>query len=449
MSSRIVLSGLAAGLVSALLARMWIVLQIADWNVPALRTAVSLPAAGRPWLGTGIWIAVGLVVFTAGWSAARWAWAGSKTASFAAGALTGLLAGAVLLLYPLQFWAILEPQQFILENARRLSLLNHERIALAYFVNVRIMADIVQVFANLLFWLPLLGGLGGWVSFLLEKEGWGSEPEPPGWIHRLPAYALTLNGAVVLVVSVVIGYLFNELLTLMLLEARSFPLRPEISRLMEFSESGLALLFGVKIIYLTALLLWLLPLMVTLGWLLRHIPRYKVRHRAGWLLWFLLWSGFGLLAALPIAQTLQPANRFIANVPAFLGGFSWVVLLGFGALALLAGLLGAPEVSPAPQAPPSFLAWLSAGLGFAVLAAGQWTAGIVALLAAVYLQEMNLSNYYGKSALINIPVYAQAMERTPVLSAVIVLAVSLMGFFVLAGFIALARALKRVLCSPD
>ncbi len=84
-----------------------------------------------------------------------------------------------------------------------------------------------------------------------------------------------------------------------------------------------------------------------------------------------------------------------------------------------------------------------------MLAAGQWTAGIVALLAAVYLRQMNLSNYYGKSALINIPVYAQAMERTPVLSAVIVLAVSLMGFFVLAGFIALARALKRVLCSPD
>lgn len=443
MTSRITFSGLTAGLVSAFLARMWLALQIGDWNISGGALSVPLTASQRAWLETSIWITIGLVVFTAGWSAARWSWAGSKTASFAAGAIAGLLAGAVLLLYPLQFRELLEPARVLVEIAAQ-SLSDDGLAVLVYVMNVRIPAAIVQEITNTLLWLPLLGGLGGWMSFFLEKEGWGSEPEPAGWIHRLPVYALTLNGALLLMAVTIFTPLLNEIFIDLLPEApASSSVPPEITRLLP--ESGLALLFGFNLMYLIALLLWLLPLMVTLGWLLRRVTRYKFHHWAGWLLWFVLWGGFGLLVALPAARILQSPNPWVTFSPAFPGGFLWVVLLGFAALALLAGLLGAPEVSTAPQAAPSFSAWFSAALGFAVLASAQWMTAAGTFATALYAQANFLDSY----ALIEMPGYLQAAEQTPLLIAGIALAVSLVGFFVLGGFIALTRALGSVLFGED
>lgn len=443
MTTRITLSGIAAGLVSAFLARIWIALQIHDWKVSGGVLPTNLTASQRAWLENSLWIAIGLVVFTAGWSAARWAWAGSKTASFAAGALTGLLAGAVLLLYPLQFWEVLEPARVLLEIPAQ-SFLDDELAVLAYLINVRSLAAIARETTNTLLWLPPLGGLGGWMSFFLEKEGWGSEPEPTGWIHRLPVYALTLNGAVLLMVVIFFTPLLNETFIELLTEVpASSSLPPEITRLLP--ESGLALLFGVNLMYLTALLLWLLPLMVTFGWLLRRIPRYKLHHWVGWLLWFVLWGGFGLLVALPAAQILQSPNQLITFAPAFPGGFLGAALLGFATLALLAGLLGAPEVSTVPQAAPSFSAWFSAALGFAVLASAQWMTGAGTFITALYVQANSLDSY----PRIDVPIYFQAAEQTPLLIAGIALAVSLVGFFVLGGVIALARALGSVLSGGD
>lgn len=436
MNGRITLSGLSAGLVSAFLARMWLALQIGDLKVSG--GALPLTASQRAWLETGIWIVVGLVVFTAGWSAARWSWAGSKTASFAAGAVAGLLAGAVLLLYPLQLRELLEPPRVLLKTAAQ-SFSDAELTILAYVSNVRILAAIVQETTNTLLWLPFLGGLGGWVSFFLEKEGWGSEPEPPSWIHRFPVYALTLNGAVLLMVVTFLTPLLNETFSELLPGvSASSSLPPEITRLAQ--ESGFALVFGGNLMYLTGLLVWQLPLMVTLGWLLRRITRYKVHHWVGWLLWFALWGGFGLLVALPAVQILQSPNPLVTFVPAFPGGFLLVMLLGFAAFALLAGLLGAPEVSTAPQAAPSFSAWFSAGLGFAVLAATQWMTAAGTFITALYLQASSLDRY----ALIEIPGYLRAAERTSLLIAGIALVVSWIGFFVLGGVTALVRASGRV-----
>ncbi len=443
MTSRITFSGLTAGLVSAFLARMWLALQIGDWKVSGGALSIPLTASQRAWLETGIWITIGLVVFTAGWSAARWSWAGNKTASFAAGAIAGLLAGAVLSLYPLQFRELLEPARVLVEIAAQ-SFSDDELAVLAYVMNVGILAAIVRETTNTLLWLPLLGGLGGWMSFFLEKEGWGSEPEPTGWIHRLPVYALTLNGAVLLMVVTFFTPLLNETFIELLTEVpASSSLTPEIARLLP--ESGLALLFGVNLMYLTALLLWLLPLMVTLGWLLRRVTCYKVHHWAGWLLWFVLWGGFGLLVALPAARIFQSPNPLITFVPALPGGFLWVALLGFAALALLAGLLAAPEVSTVPQAAPSFSAWFSTALGFAVLASAQWMTGLGTFITALYAQTSSLDSY----PRIDSPIYLQAAEQTPLLIAGIALAVSLIGFFVLGGFTALVRALGSVLSGGD
>ncbi|PWH14271.1 MAG: hypothetical protein DDG60_08295 [Anaerolineae bacterium] len=443
---RILLPSVVGGLFSAVLARMWIAINLATWNLPGVVSWLNIPDTQRVWLELGIMLAIALIIFTAGWVAARWSWATGKNASFIKGALCGLSIGAILYLYPLQFWLTLQAQRFVLETATQ-SLTEPEGVWAIYFIAALTWAGILQWLGLCLFWPALIGGLGGWFSSVLDQEGWGTEPEPQGWRNRLPAYALTLNGALLTAWALSFMPSFAEIFYSQVSRVNFAQDESAFALLVTQSANlNLAIAFRLNLIYLITLVLWAIPLMVTLGWLLRRVGRYQPLHWAGWILWFAAWGLFAFLFAWPVLEQImnigpwQPTDNFSLPVE----GLAWTFLIGFSALALLMGLLGAPEIQKGIRIEETAEAKWGAALTFSILATAQSFAGFLTFAIVERGQiDWLIGHLLQGEPFVGVAFYIRQLERTFLIATGIVLFLHLIGFGTLAGLTGGARAVGR------
>jgi hypothetical protein len=219
-------------------------------------------------------------------------------------------------------------------------------------------------FVAVVFLCAALAGLGGLFSALIDRQDyWGSDPRrPEDWLFHLPAYLLTISGALSLLVTVaVLRQLWGKSLTSLNQLQEQYSVQTSISY-----PAGLYFLLG----YLAGLVFLLLPLGITWGWIIR---RWYVREQPGG--WAVIWI---FVTTLFIAFfTVDYAGESTLSPPIDL------MLLG---LAFVLGLvLGLMTRERSEGFPYRFSDWFGFALTFGILAGTQIVMGVAAYAFTIAL----------------------------------------------------------------
>ena len=440
---RIVLAGLLAGLACALAARLGVTLYLGVRHLsPA---ALPITASQMRWFTRGLYAACGLFLFLGGWAAARWSWASSGKHSLAAGIASGFIAGVFLYLFPLQFWAVLQPQRPILQALQQ-PLTRDDSQALFIIGSLLTSANILRWLIQILLGSTLLAGAGGWLSFFLEKDNWSTEPPPGNRLARLGVYALALNGGVLWFVLMTLMPFFWDSVSKGMLHLGAAQITLDFKHMFQEIPGNTFLMMaeGLYVAVLWALSLWLTPLMVTVGWAARHARDRRLLHWVEWGLWFGGWGvavyflGDDILLSLQLTLVVQETTA----LPWLARLLAWALPAGLALLGLLAGWFSAPESSEHRPASPSFLGLLFAGAVFALLGAFQWMSGM--LTFAISLWELiNKTHLFGNSVLSSQSWYVHHLESILDKGTLTLLGLHFVGFLVFVGVTRLFRTVGR------
>lgn len=385
MRIRVVLSGIFSGAIClAALWYPWFAMEPAglapDW--PYQNRSILLPY----WVPTAMLVFCGLTIFIFGWVSARWNWAGTWRASLLAGAGAGSIAGCLIYDFIGAFHFGLMGQSGILKvfyaevsESRGIELLIEAIAGTAltmypYFLAV--MAGSI-----------VLGGLGGVSSAIDVEDVWGKPPrDPDSWLFRLPGYTLTVSGFACMIVALAGLLVLQE-------SAVKAAIANEITRLDAIP------IFIVLSAYVTCLLMILLPMSLTWGWIIqawKGAGLWRVLYGI-WVILTLLMLVW-LIQALPFQEGLRFVFGFEALQPMILGLLMILVLsIGVGL-----GLLSRPVSSSLAKYKGSD--WVGYALAQGILGGTQ----VFVCLPAYALVLVLIS-------IVNIPhlVQAEVVESTP------------------------------------
>lgn len=285
MRIRTVLSGVFSGAICLVaLWYPWFAMEPAslapDW--PYQNRSILLP----DWVPTAMLAFCGLTIFIFGWVSARWNWARTWRASLLAGAGTGLIAGCLIYDFIGAFHFGLMGQSEILKvfytevnESRGIELLVEgiARTAFTlYFYFLAVMAGSI-----------VLGALGGVLSAFDVEDVWGKPPrDPDSWLFRIPGFTLTVTGFGCMIVALAGLWVLQESVV-------------ETAITNNMTQLDTLPIFIVLSAYLTCLLMILLPMSLTWGWI---IQAWK---GAG--LWRVL---YGIWVALTLAMLLWLLQAF-------------------------------------------------------------------------------------------------------------------------------------------
>ena len=354
------------------------------WFNKNLTTSWPMPgwvAAGYEQVGmTGLYIFTGLVIFLAGWIAARWDWSTTWRESLLAGAGAGLLAGCLLYDFTVGAWAGLAGNQQILQNFSK-PLTNDEGILL---LSVTIYATGWQVYRAFFICLlsaTLIGALGGLLS-ATDGDGWGFCAEKGSeWLLRIPAYTLTATGAVMFVITTATISILPQLIS---------DAVQKINRENVYIESQLGLgLLGLNIPYWIGYGMIVLPLLISTGWMLRNWKGATPAGRIFSILWFFGWIG----AAVFFGKDFIPG--FVQTIlmmfdPNFLTLFFILIIILIPAIIGLSfGLLKNPPAVH-PERNTSAGDWFGYAVTQGILGGTQILAGLAVF--AIVLTQITIIN---------------------------------------------------------
>lgn len=199
-------------------------------------------------------------LFLGGWLSALWNKARNWKESLRHGASAGLIAGALSFNLVGAPWAGLLAQQEIYKNLD----LNLSELAGTEVLFNAIMRTIQQTYSMIwLFILPsiFLGALGGLLFALdLKPEDKSAPSAKTGWLFRLPAYTLSITGIIsVILMYMLTSLLFDTLEDMVTENNYVIALSPQL--LSSFSS-------------IITFLLFLLPYLLTIVWILRRWNKY-------------------------------------------------------------------------------------------------------------------------------------------------------------------------------
>lgn len=203
-----------------------------------------------------VYIFTAISLFLGGWLSASWNKARNWKESLRLGASAGLIAGALSFNLVGAPWAGLQAQQDIYKNLG----LNLSELAGTKILFDAIMGTIQQTYSLIwLFILPsmILGALGGLLFARdIKEDEKSTPPAKSGWLFRLPAYTLSLTGIVsIMLMYILTSVLFDTLEDMATENNYVLALSPQL--LSSFS-------------LIITLLLFLLPYLLTIVWILRR-----------------------------------------------------------------------------------------------------------------------------------------------------------------------------------
>lgn len=367
MRIRVVGSGIVAG-VFCLIALWfpWYMMEpggiVQDWTYQ--KEAASFPG----WLPTAAYIFCALTIFAFGWVAARWNWSKTWRSSLLAGAGAGLIAGCII-------------YDFI--GAFRFGVAGQAEVWQAFYREVGVtegltlLVDAIVSSATLVYFnfiaivigCVLLGALGGLSSSIDLEDVWGKPPrDSEEWLFRLPAYSLSLTGAVCFIVAIAAFMVMEEAATNVMIDENLTGLNaPPI--------------FILIACYTGCLVMVMLPIGLTWGWI------FRAWKEAGlWKFFYGVWLAVTIFFTGWVLQDffIQDKTAFLIDMlsvfPVLFIPFSVIGGLGLG---LICGLMCMP-VSPSSEK-YRFSDWLGYALTQGILGGTQMFMSVTAYALVLVL----------------------------------------------------------------
>lgn len=329
MRIRVVLCGIVAAAACILALRFpWYIVYptnvAPDWYY--LEFARGLPI----WLETGVLIFCGFTLFTFGWVAARWTWAGNWRDSLLSGAGAGLIAGCLIYDFIGAFYYGLLGQENVLKaysaqltETKGMTLLIDAIASSAYYLYSNFLIVVVSC--------GVLCGVGGLASAFDVGDVWGSSPRnPEGWLFRLTAYTLSVNGAVWTIVALAAVMVLQDSVTDIVIK----------NNLSGLSTMPVFITFTV---YMVGLAMTLFPLSITWGWTIR-----SWRSAGLWRALYALWVVATFLMTAPIFVNFIRNGSVFFDFP--INGialpYDWIFTFLALVAGLAVGLLSPPTIAP-------------------------------------------------------------------------------------------------------
>ncbi len=312
-----------------------------------------------------------LVIFIAGWIAARWNWAKSWQQNLLDGASAGLVAGCIL-------------YDFI--GAKWVGANSHIDVLQTFYIPVTdknygtlLLFDAISNSAQIYLYVgvytvpaALIAGLGGLVS-MLDNQGWGKPVEDGyNWLHRLPAYTLVFSGVVITNIILIL----TSMLIQWMIDATT-----NMIPLDDFHKmaSPLMIIFAPMI---TGFLLTLFPAAITWGWASRAWKNQGIAGHIASTLWIV--TSLGLVA---FATNLQGSIDRYTIIFSMIQ-YSWLFLVAPPIIGFFIGRLAG---SPAQTKKPSSADWVGYMLAQGILSGTQAFALLLAYpLTLTFLTVSNI-----------------------------------------------------------
>lgn len=395
MRLRIVIPGLLAGALGGLAieqsAYRWFSTELmVSWPLPTWAASEYAEI-----LQMALYMLVCLMLFIAGWSAARWDWAENWRESLLAGAGAGLIAGCIIYNYSAGVWSGVAGQKQILQNFYT-PVNEDEGILLLSWAIYGAGWHVYRAFVICATTATALGGLGGLLS-VMEGDGWGLRPaKGPEWLHRIPAYSLTTTAILTAVVVIAALSMLPNLVSEAVSKINADNIHIETNANWKF--------LGLIIPYWICYVMITMPLLMTIGWMLRNWKTDSVTRRILTPLWILISGGIGYVLQ---GNGLFELVRNLLEIfePDLLTTFLALIALAAPPLVGLAfGLLKNPPAL-LPERDISKGDWLGYALTQGILGSTQLMAGLVVFMLSLTLIAVeNIPHLTNQGIVTNSPV---------------------------------------------